>query len=194
MLTHHRARRPVVVALALATLVLTGCTSEPEHKPQTAIPSPATPAPSPTPADEPTSATPEDPLEASLAVVMEYAAAYGPGFRAGDGSALIALGTESCKSCIGAAKNFSEWRDFGGTRAGGDVTITDTEAQGSPSSATVTWRVHYRQSAMTVTQPDGTSKIAAEASAEYLHFEVVKSADQWLVNGIRREVVETHER
>lgn len=189
MLARLHPLGPVSATVLLVALSLTGCTSEPSIRPATAIPA-ATTAPPPTPTAAPPTAAPEDPRDASLRVVRAYMDAYGPGFRAGDGSALMALATEACTSCSGAAENFSEWRDFSATRAGGNIVITSAEVDGAPAPTTITWRVSYRQEAMTYTAADGTTKNAADVTAGDVYFEIVLSDRVWRINAIREEVKE----
>lgn len=184
MLTRLHPLGPVSAIVLLVALSLTGCTPEPSNRPTTAIPA-ATTAPPPTPTAAPSTAAPEDPLDASLRVVRAYMDAYGPGFRAGDGSALVALVMPSCKTCANAIAKFDGYADAGPHRIGGDVHITKAEVRGAPTATAVTWHVAYTQDEIGIEHADGTREVTGSSESSFTNFEVALVADRWLIRAIR---------
>jgi len=189
-------------SVALAAILLTGCTSEAAPAPTTPATTATTPAVSPSPS--PTVAAPSEPaiekittppaVPADLTTpgkvgskaAVEYFVALHPYIvNTGDVEPLRDLASPACDYCNRLIAGVEKDVAAGWTTSGDVITIDDLWL--SPGESTENshfWIVDVRSSGATKTGPDGAqSRIPGKQSSRGLH--VTWTGDRWQVSRVR---------
>ena len=185
-------------SVALAAILLTGCTSEAAPAPTAPATTAATPAVSPSPS--PAVAAPSEPAiekittpprvpadlttpgkVGSKAAVEYFVALYGYTLNTGDTSLLRAASTETCEFCETYAAGTESFHASGSTAVGGDVTIEFMKLHDQESTENRhVWIVELAFSPRRATAPGGEVQ-EDPAQTETTAIMAVWTGDAWKI-------------